>query len=127
MKSIAGTMAAFMLALSLIGITAGATAAQVMPTLSLPPGIAAQAQPLLDQMMTQMQDMEMTTDQMNMMMADMQTMANQLPPGIFLQLLQLMPQLDMSEMLTLHQQVHEGNLLQQPPGQILRYVKSLAA
>lgn len=127
MRFIAGTMAAFMLSLSLIGFSGGIAAAQDMPTLNLPPGIAKQAQPLFQDMMTQMQDMGMTSDQMQMMMADMQTMGDQLPPGILLQILQLMPQLDMGEMMTLHQQMHQGGLLLQPPGQILRYVKDLAA
>ena len=57
------------------------------------PGIAAQAQPLLMAMMTHMQQMGLSLEQMEMMMADMQMMADQLPPGIFLQILRLMSQL----------------------------------
>ena len=53
------------------------------------------------------------------MMADMQMMADQLPPGIFLQILRLMSQLDMEDMMFLHQQIHMGDLLQQPRSQIL--------
>ena len=52
--------------------------------LDLPPGIAAQAQPLpAAAMMTHMQQMGLSLEQMEMMMADMQMMADQLPPGIF--------------------------------------------
>lgn len=94
--------------------------------LNLPPGIADQAQPLLVEMMAHMQQMGMSPEQMEMMMADMQMMADQLPPGIFLKLLELMLQLDMEEMMTLHQQIHQGALLQQPPGQILTFVLELA-
>ena len=82
--------------------------------LDLPPGIAAQAQPLLMAMMTHMQQMGLSLEQMEMMMADMQMMADQLPPGIFLQILRLMSQLDMEDMMFLHQQIHMGDLLQQP-------------
>ena len=42
-------------------------------------------------------------------MADMQMMADQLPPGIFLQILRLMSQLDMEDMMFL-QQIHMGDL-----------------
>lgn len=117
----------FALALMLVGSSIGGAAAQDAPSLNLPPGIAKQAQPLLEAMMAHMEQMGMSPAEMDMMMADMQAMADQLPPGIFLQILELMPQLDMDAMMALHQQMHEGNLLQQPPGQILRYVKELAA
>ena len=93
--------------------------------LDLPPGIAAQAQPLLMAMMTHMQQMGLSLEQMEMMMADMQMMADQLPPGIFLQILRLMSQLDMEDMMFLHQQIHMGDLLQQPPGQILTFILEL--
>lgn len=94
--------------------------------IDLPPGIAAQAQPLLETMMAHMQQMGMSPEQMEMMMNDMQGMADQLPPGIFLKLLKLMLQLDMEEMIALHQQIHQGTLLQQSPGQILIFVLQLA-
>ena len=58
--------------------------------------------------------MGLSPEQMEMMMADMQMMADQLPPGIFLQILRLMSQLDMEDMMFLHQQIHMGDL-QQPP------------
>ena len=45
-----------------------------------------------------------------------------LPPGIFLQLLELMPQLEMPEMMAVHQQV----IQQAPPGQILILARDLA-
>ena len=57
-------------------------------------------------MMTHMQQMGLSLEQMEMMMADMQMMADQLPPGIFLQILRLMSQLDMEDMMFLHQQIH---------------------
>ena len=37
--------------------------------------------------------------------------ATQLPRGIFLQLLELMPQVDMDDMMALNQEIHEGGLL----------------
>ena len=118
----------FMLVLSLIvaGFTAGAVSADAVSALNLPTGIAKQAQPLIDQMMESMQQMGTSDVQMQMMMADMQTMADQLPPGIFLQILELMPQLDMADMMTLHPEMHGGDLLQQPPGQILIFVREFA-
>lgn len=117
--------------LILAGISVGAASADVMPSLDLPPGIEAQAQPLLMAMMARMQQSGMSHEQQHMMMDDMQTMANlslaeRLPPGIFLQILELMPQLDMADMMALHQQMHQGDLLQQPPGQILLFVRNLA-
>jgi hypothetical protein len=114
-----------LLALALVLVSIGSVSAQEMPTLNLPPGIANQTQPLLEQMMQHMQEMGMSPEQMEMMMADMQSMADQLPPGIFLQLLRLMLQLDMEEMMLLHQEIHQGTLLQQPPGQILTFVRGL--
>lgn len=115
------------LVLTLLSASVLGASAQAAPTLNLPPGIAAQAQPLLDAMMVHMQQMGMTQADMQSMMADMQTLADQLPPGIFLQVLQLMPQLDMSGMMAFHQAVEQGNLLQQPPGQVLRFAQSLLA
>lgn len=114
------------LALTLVAVPVGRAAAQEGAALDLPPGIAMQAQPLLEDMMERMQQMGMSSEQMQIMMADMQTMADQLPPGIFLQLLELMPRLGMQEMMELHQQLHQGGLLQQPPGQILRVAQGLA-
>lgn len=62
------------------------------------------------------------------MMADMQMVIDQLPPGIFLQILRLMPEFDMSGMMAMHQAMHgEGStLLQEPPGQILKFIRGLA-
>ena len=104
---------------------AAPVSAQAEMTLDLPPGIAKQAQPLLEQMMQHMQEMGMSEAEMQMMMADMQMMADRLPPGIFLQILELMHQLDMPEMMQLHMLMHQGDLLQQPPGQVLVFVKGL--
>lgn len=115
-----------LLVLALVLASVGSVSAQEMPTLNLPPGIAAQAQPLLEAMMVHMQQMDLSPEQMEMMMADMQMMADQLPPGIFLQILRLMSQLGMEDMMFLHQQIHMGGLLQQPPGQILIAVLELA-
>ena len=115
----------FMVVLSLVlaGFTAGVVSADAVSSLNLPPGIAKQAQPLIAEMM---QQMDMDHGQMHDMMAHMQTMADELPPGIFLQILELMLQIDMPDMMTLHQQMHQGDLLQQPPGQILKVVRQLA-
>ena len=114
-----------LLVLVLVVVSVGSAAAQEVPMINLPPGIAAQAQPLLEAMMVHMQQMGMSPEQIEMMMADMQAIADQLPPGIFLKLLKLMEQLDMQEMMALHQQIHQGTLLQQPPGQILTFVLRL--
>lgn len=115
-----------LLVLVLVVVSAGSASAQEVPMIDLPPGIAAQAQPLLETMMAHMQQMGMSPEQMEMMMNDMQGIADQLPPGIFLKLLKLMLQLDMEEMIALHQQIHQGTLLQQSPGQILIFVLQLA-
>lgn len=114
------------LVLAIAGASTGIASAQTMPSLDLPPGIADQAQPYLEAMMAHMQQTDMNPEQMQMMMADMQAMVDQLPPGIFLQILQLMPELTMQEMMSLHQQLQQGDLLQQPPGQILLAVQALA-
>jgi hypothetical protein len=105
----------------------GSASAQEMH-LDLPPGIAKQAQPLMMEMMAHMDDMDMSEEEMQVMMAEMQMIAGQLPPGIFLQLLEVMVEFDdMESMMALHSALHEGDLLDQPPGQILRYARSLAA
>lgn len=106
--------------------SAAPASAQMEMMLDLPPGIAMQAQPLLEQMMQHMQQMGMSEAEMQMMMDDMQMMADVLPPGIFLQILELMLQLEMPEMMQLHMLIHQSDLLQQPPGQVLNFVKDLA-
>ena len=104
----------------------GVAAAEGMPSLDLPPGIEAQAQPLIQDMMERMSSMPGMTEEMMMQhMQHMQTMADELPTGVFLNILKLMPQLEMPDMMLLHQEM-QGDLLQQPPGQILKFVKSLA-
>jgi len=113
--------------LILAGISVGAVSADGMPSLDLPPGIEAQAQPLLMAMMDRMEDSGMSPQQRDMMMQEMQTIVDQLPPGIFLNILELMPQLNMPDMMFLHNQLIRGDLLQQPPGQILLFVRNLAA
>ena len=114
------------LVLVLAGISVGAASADEIPALDLPPGIEAQAQPLLEEMELRMVSMGMTPEMMEQHMQHMQTMVDELPPGIFLNLLKLMPQLDMPDMMTLHNAMTQGNLMQQPPGQILKFVKSLS-
>lgn len=113
------------LALTIGALPIGTAAAQEGAALDLPPGIATRARPLLEDMMGRMRQLGMSAEQRQMMMADMQAIADQLPPGIFLQLLELMPRLDMQEMLALHQQLRQGSLLQQPPGQVLRVAQEL--
>lgn len=125
MRGIGKVSLLLILVLALAGLSVGVASAQ-SPGLDLPPGIAAQAQPYLEAMMAHMQQMGMSEMQMEMMMADMQAMADILPPGIFLQILQLMSDLTMPEMMQLHQQLHQDDLLQQPPGQILLAVRTLA-
>ena len=120
------TSVLFILVLLLTGVSVGVAAAEGMPSLDLPPGIEAQAQPLIHDMMERMSSMPGMTEEMMMQhMQHMQTMADGLPPGIFLNVLKLMPQLEMPDMMLLHQEM-QGDLLQQPPGQILKFVKSLA-
>ncbi len=116
---------AFTLAVALMQFSASVAAAAA-PSLTLPPGIAAQAEPLLAAMMDQCSESHRSSEHMAMMMADMQALADRLPPGIFLQVLQTMAELPMEKMMVVHRAVREGGLLDQPPGQILRYVKDLA-
>jgi hypothetical protein len=116
---------ALTLALALTIPLMGTASAQEMH-LDLPPGIAKQAEPLMMDMMAHMDEMEVSEEEMAMMMEEMQMMADQLPPGIFLQLLQLMTQLEMPAMMEVHEAMHDGDLLQQPPGQVLRFVRDLA-
>jgi hypothetical protein len=113
----------FALILFFSALPVGQASAQGIAHLNLPPGIEAQAQPLIASMMERMQQSGMSSVQMEMMMTDMQKMADQLPPGIFLKLLQLMPQLEMNEMMAIHQEIRQEGLLQLPPGQILQFVK----
>lgn len=111
------------LAVTLLGLVPGGVQAAASRT--LPPGIAAQAQPLIDRMMQQCEQAGMSGDG-PAMMADMQAMANRVPPGIFLNILQAMSRLSMTKMMAVHQQIREGGLLEQPPGRILQYVRDLA-
>jgi hypothetical protein len=111
------------LVLILVGISVGAASAD-NTMLNLPPGIEDQAHPLLMVMMERMAEPDMSEMDKPMMMQDMQAMANQLPPGVFLQLLELMPQLEMADMMFLHGEM--PGLMQQPPGQILLLVRNLA-
>ena len=69
--------------------------------------------------------MGLSLEQMEMMMADMQMMADQLPPGIFLQILRLMSQLDMEDMMFPHQQIHMGPRCSSPQSQILTFILEL--
>ena len=114
------------LALALVGRPTGAEAAQDATWLDLPPGIAAQAEPIHEAMMARCQRAGMSPEHMRMMMADLQQMADQLPPGVFLQILRLMSGIDMAEMMAVHQSVREGGLLQQPPGRVVHFVRELA-
>jgi hypothetical protein len=118
-------LASLILAGALLGLSGGAALANGTPTLELPPGIQKQAEPLVERMMEHMKGMGMSQGQMELMMADMQRMADQLPPGIFLQLLELMPQLDMDDMMSLHQEIREGGLLDGPPGRVISFVRRL--
>ncbi len=115
----------FMLGLALIQFQPSFASAEETSLQNLPPGIAAQAQPLLDAMMAQCPESHMTPEHMAMMMVDMQAMADQLPPGIFLKILRAMSQLEMADMMAVHRAVREGGLLQRPPGDILRFVQEL--
>ncbi len=120
-------MTVLVLVVALVVPLTASAATQDTFALNLPPGIARQAEPLLEDMLTRMQQMGMSPEQIQMMHVDMQAVADQLPPGIFLQILKLMPSLAMSDMMHLHQGLHGGDLLQQPPGQILRFVRNLSA
>ena len=117
------TLAIALLVLTLL--PSSIASAEGLPSLGLPPGIEAQALPLIAQHIQRMQDMGMSHD-MQMMMSHLQTLADRLPPGIFLQFLRLINQLEKPQMMTLHQQVHQGDLLDQPPGQVLTFVLELA-
>ncbi len=116
---------AFVLAAAVLQFSASPANAET-PSLRLPPGIAAQAEPLLAAMMDHCTESHRSPEHMAMMMVDMQALADRLPPGIFLQVLDTMAELPVAKMMVVHHAVREGGLLDQPPGQILRYVQGLA-
>jgi hypothetical protein len=100
-------------------------AAMTMPdTASLPPGIAKKVEPLLEQMMAKMMAMEPMAHP-PMHKEHLQALIDQLPPGILVQVLEAMLQFDMPAMMQFHQAIESG-LLQQPPGQVLRFAEGLA-
>jgi non-ribosomal peptide synthetase component F len=95
----------------------------------LPPGIQKQAAVLLEELMAHHHAMHTmpghTGDMMHMHMQDIKALIDRLPPGILLQVLKALLELDMHAMMHFHHAVADG-LLDQPPGQVLNFVKSLA-
>ena len=115
-------IAILLIASSLVVALGGAAAAQA-PVVDLPPSIAAQAEPLVLRMIGRMEGMGMGSDHV---LGHMRVLSEALPPGIFLQFLELALQLDMPAMVTLHKAVFQEGLLQQPPGEVLLFVRGLA-
>ena len=114
-------IAILLIASSLVVALGGAAAAQA-PVPDLPSGIAEQAEPLVLRMIERMEGMGMSSDHV---LGHMRVLSEALPPGIFLQFLELALQLDMPGMMTLHKAVFQEGLLQQPPGEVLLFVRSL--
>lgn len=108
-------------------VAAQESATTVFDLSNLPPGIAKKVAPLLDELMMHHHHMmEMGHECMHHHhhMGQIEEMINQLPPGILVQVLEALVQLEMMEMMAFHNAVDDG-LLDQPPGQILQTVQGL--
>ena len=105
-------------------IPGGALADGAVPE-GLPPGIQAQAHALMDEMTEHMADMNLSPDQVQMMMADMEMLAAELPPGVYLNLLRLMVQMDEESMMELHALLHNGDVASVPPGSLVAAAQKL--
>jgi hypothetical protein len=94
---------------------------------NLPPGIAKKVAPLLDELMMHphhMMGMGHECTHHGHHMGQIEEMIDQLPPGILVQILDALLQLNMMQMMDFHDAVEDG-LLDQPPGQILKTVQGL--
>lgn len=118
-------MAVVLVVVALLVLPAGALADGMVPE-GLPPGVHDQAHPLVSEMMAHMQAMGMSPQQTEMMMADMETMAEQLPPGVYLELLRLMNQMDAEAMMDLHAMMHSGDMAEMSPGRLVAAARNLA-
>ncbi len=92
---------------------------------ALPSGIEAQVSLSMQAMMDRMSEMGMPPEHMEMMRGHLQQLQAELPPGVFLQLLDLMSRMNMEQMMAFCQRLHDGDLLQGPPGQIIAAAQSL--
>jgi len=98
----------------------------------LPPGIAVKVEPLLAELLHHMMHHHemgmgegMSHEHMAAHLAQFQQMIDQLPPGIVVGILEILVDSPCMVMMHFHHAVEEG-LLDQPPGQILKFVKALA-
>ncbi|MHB1135108.1 MAG: hypothetical protein ACYC4L_22275 [Chloroflexota bacterium] len=118
-------LAAVLVAVVLAVIPGGALADGMVPE-GLPPGVHAQAHQLMVDMMQHMQDIGMSNQQMTEMTAHMEMMAEELPPGVFLELLRLMNALDAEAMMQLHAMMHSGDMASRSPGNLIAAAQMLA-
>lgn len=118
-------MVMVVLVAALLTLVPGGALADGMVPEGLPPGAHDQAHPLVVAMMEHMQGMDMSPQQMQMMMADMQMMAEQLPPGVYLELLRLMNQMDAESMMDLHAMMHSGDMAEMSPGSLVAAAQKL--
>ena len=79
-----------------LAVPFGGVALAATPELNLPPGIQRQAEPLIAEIMARMESMGMSIGHAG---AHLQLLAEQVPPGIFLQLLTVMVQLERADMM----------------------------
>jgi hypothetical protein len=124
---------ASMLLLAFLFVPAGAGYGQVAAQESvttpfdlsnLPPGIAKKVAPLLDELHHHMMEMGHECTHHHHHMGQIRELIDQLPPGILVQVLEALVQLDMKQMMAFHNAV-DDDLLEQPPGQILQAVQEL--
>ncbi|MHB1133230.1 MAG: hypothetical protein ACYC4L_12720 [Chloroflexota bacterium] len=118
-------LAAVLVVVVLAAIPGGALADGMVPE-GLPPGVHTQAHRLMVDMMQHMQDIGMSNQQMTEMTAHMELMAEELPPGVYLQLLGLMSALDAEAMMQLHAMMHSGDTASRSPGNLIAAGRLLA-
>jgi hypothetical protein len=123
------------LTLTLILVPVGAASAG-SPSVSstfdlsnLPPGIAVKVEPLLATLLNRhgmgmAMEGGMTGGHMEAHLAQFQQMIDQLPAGILVEVLEIVVELPCMDMKPFHHAVAHG-LLDQPPGQVLTFVKAL--
>ena len=98
------------LALLVTGLAVGAASAAVGTTEPAP----TQGELMID-------GMAMSRE---MMMADIQGWIAPLPPGITTLMTKTIHHLTDEELMMLHYEMHHTNLLQEPPGQLLKYIRA---
>jgi hypothetical protein len=124
----------FVLALALVLApvsTVSAASLSVSTTFDLsglPPGIAVKVEPLLAKLLGHHEmgmGEGMSHEHMEAHLTQFQQMIDQLPPGIVVGILEILVDSPCMVMMHFHHAVEEEGLLDQPPGQILKFVKTL--